>query len=122
MSLRRKGYAPVGGLVIDLGLISYDWGTWHKDQSPWAFVRAELDEVSDWRFVKALPTLIRVAPEATRAQIKTITEQVAAAQPKSLGVVLFDAANQPQKDDQGQWVSWSIVGSKWAKGWPEGVL
>lgn len=121
LTLRRKGFAPAGGVVIDLGLISYDWGTWHKAKSPWAFIRAELDEASDWRFVRALPTLIRVAPQATRQQIKTTTERVAAAGPKSLGVVLFDAALEPQKDDQGRWVSWSIVNGKWAKGWPEGV-
>lgn len=119
--MRRKGYAPAGGVVIDLGLVSFDWGTWSKQKSPWAFLRADLGEPADFRCVRALPTLLRVAPEATREQIKTTTERIAACQPKSLGVVLFDAANEPQKDDQGQWVSWSVIDGKWAKGWPEGV-
>lgn len=119
--MRRKGYAPAGGVVIDLGLISYDWGFWSKQKSPWAFLRADLDTLADFRCVRALPTLLRVAPEATKQQIKTTTESIAACQPKSFGVVLFDAANQPQKDDQGLPVSWSIVNGKWAKAWPEGV-
>ncbi len=119
--MRRKGYAPAGGVVIDLGLVSYDWGTWSKQNSPWALLRREVDELPDLRCIAALPTVIRVAPQASKAQVKGFTEHADTFKPKSLGVVLFDAALAPQKDDQGQWVSWSVVNGKWAKGWPEGV-
>ena len=121
IDLRRKGYAPAGGVVIDLGVVSYDWGTWKAENSPTAFLRSELGELPDLRCITALPALIRVAPEATNAQVKAFTEHAATFKPKALGVVRFDDRNQPETDDQGRVVAWSFSQSKWAKGWPEGV-
>jgi RNA 3'-terminal phosphate cyclase len=122
LNLRRRGFVPAGGVVVDLGVIAYDWGTWAKKRKPAAFVRIELGEAADCRCLAALPVLLRVAPEATKEQTRAAVARIEAVAPKALGVVLMGpSGTQPDQDEFGRESVWTVTAGAWERGWPKGV-
>jgi RNA 3'-terminal phosphate cyclase len=122
LTLRRRGFVPAGGVVVDLGVIDYEWGTWAKKRTPTAFVRVELDEPADCRCLAALPVLVRVAPEATKEQIRATVGRIEAVKPKALGVVLMRPDGMaPVVDEFGRVSAWTVTAGAWERGWPMGV-
>lgn len=122
LSLRRRGLVPVGGVVVDLGVVDYDWGTWAKKRLPSAYVRIELDEAPDFRCLASMPVLLRVAPEATKEQTRAAVDRIQAVDPKALGVVLMNQdGTRPAMDERGRESVWTVTAGAWERGWPKGV-